>query len=976
MSQRTGYRRVIPIAMMAVAAIALAVAFLSRPTVESLIAQAKESQNRKDFKTAARLVSQALELQPRNIEGLLLAAEVSARGGQFDQGIRYCLQIPEDAAGKAVLDGLKEGGQQAIFAGRVSDAETLFRRALRLAPDDLTIHRRLSAVYLSECRRWESHPHLFALVRGRAFTLEELAFLGNVEELYEAESMLSMFEKAVPNDPAPLMGRARLLMFKNFPREGEEMLRRVISKKPDFLEAHAQLGVILVSESRSSELIEWEKHLPPNADSHPEIWWVRGTQARKQGDSKGAIRCAWECLRLDPNHAGAAYQLAQLMTIEGKTDQARMFAERAAQLESLCLTIHDILLIEKSAERMQRCAELSEKLGRLWEAWAWHTAIETYHPGKQVQGEKERLRAQLNDQTPQTLAIGQLAATFDYSNYPLPTIGLNASPATAVAASNVSTVQFEDIAPAIGLDFRYENGAPKDGPGFMIYQSIASGVSVIDVDHDLAPDLFFPQAGPWPVQPEVSQDQVYRNVAGRAVNITGIAIPEDMSLGFGSSVGDFDCDGLPDLYSANFGTNRLLRNNGDGTFTDVTSEAGVAGSDWTVSCAIADLNGDGLPDLYDVNYCDMHRSQTHRCFRANTDRIRTCIPTEFTASDDMLYVNLGDGRFQEIGSQAGIRAIEGRGLGLIVANLDPEPGLDIFVSNDMTANFLFSNRTTTPGASPQFDQRGVLSGVAYDSDGRPQASMGIAADDADNDGLIDLFVTNFHSESNTFYQQQPGGGFVDQTRSVNLRDSSISMLSWGTQFIDAELDGRPDLVVVSGHVDDFSDEDIPFRMRPQFYSNGGESFLELQPATIGPYFEHPQLARGMARLDWNRDGLDDVAIVRLLEPAVLLTNRTPNPGNGLGIRLIGITQRDAIGTEVDLVSGDLILRKQMIAGDGFASTNEKRLVFGIGSRSKIEKLSVQWPDGTRQSFQNVAPGNELVCVEGRSEYYVLPEGRQ
>ncbi len=150
----------------------------------------------------------------------------------------------------------------------------------------------------------------------------------------------------------------------------------------------------------------------------------------------------------------------------------------------------------------------------------------------------------------------------------------------------------------------------------MIYQSIAGGVSVIDFDRDLAPDLFFPQSGPWPVQKDASRDQIVRNVRGTAVNVTSVAMPSDQAIGYGAAAGDFNCDGLPDLYVSNFGINQLLANNGDGTFSDVTEDAGIIGFDWTVSSAIADINGDGLPDLYDVNYCDPVRSQTHKCYRA------------------------------------------------------------------------------------------------------------------------------------------------------------------------------------------------------------------------------------------------------------------------------------------------------------------------------------------------------------------------
>lgn len=976
MRQSPGIRRRILAAAVILTLGALAVYRWTIPSAASLIEDARKAMGAKDYQNAILLASESLKLKSDSVDAMLIAAEAAVKLGDFEQGLRYCLMLPEDATGPEVFEALKGAGQQAIFAGRVSDAEQLYQRALKLAPDDLTVHRRLSAIYLSECRRWESIPHLFALVKGRAFTLEELAFLGDVEELYDAESVLDMFEKAVTDDPGPLMGRARILLFKNFSREGEELLRRVIAKRPDLIEAHAQLGVVLVSESRSEEIQEWERQLPPGADLYPEIWWVRGTQARKQGDSKGSIRCAWEALRLDPNHVGAAYQLAQLLASEGKAEQARRFAERAALLESLCLTIHDILLIDKTAERMQRAAELCEKLGRPWEAWAWHVAIETYHPSAVMKHEIQRLRAKLNDSVPQTILESNLAVAIDLSSYPIPRLGHAAQSSPPPTDPSGSRVRFEDLASSIGLDFRYENGAPADGPGFMIYQSIGSGVAVVDLDRDNAPDLFFPQAGPWPVQASRAIDRIYRNRAGLCQDVTESAIPADADLGFGAAVGDWNADGMPDIYVANFDANRLLMNNGDGTFTDVTLSAGITSVEWTVSCAIADINGDGLPDLYDVNYCERQRASEHKCFRPNSDKFRTCVPAEFKASDDMLHLNLGDGRFQEIGQEAGIHTPEGRGMGIVVANLDPEPGMDIFVANDTTANFLFSNRTSAPGALPQFEQIGVLSGVAYDSDGRPQASMGVAVDDANGDGLIDLFVTNFYSESNTLYQQQPGGGYIDQTRTANLRDGSVLMLSWGTQFIDAELDGKPDLVVVSGHVDEFSDEDLPFRMKPQFFRNQGEEFVELSSGSLGPYFEHPQLARGMARLDWDQDGREDVVIVRLFEPAVLLANRTPDPGHCLGVRLVGRNDRDAIGSEVEIRTGAQFLRKQLTAGDGFASSNERRLVFGLGEVSHVDEILVRWHGGKEQLFFDVDADQELLLIEDRESPYQLPEGRQ
>ncbi|MGH2603859.1 MAG: hypothetical protein ACRDJ9_31300, partial [Dehalococcoidia bacterium] len=366
------------------------------------------------------MASLVLERKRGSVEALLLAVEAARQSGQRREALEFCRRLPADAAGPRVAAVLKDAGQLSIHLGRATDAEYFYKRAVRLAPDDLVIHRRLGALYLAQSRRWESAPHLFALVHGQAFTLEELAFLGNLEEVCLAEEFMVMFEQSVSDDVAPLMGRARLHLFKNFIEEGEALLRRILAQRPDLIEAQAQLGVVLVSESRDAELEKWHRSLPPGADDHPEIWWVRATHARKHGDVRGAIRCAWEALRLDPNHLGATYQLAQLLAAEGQSSQARVFAARAAKLEALCSTIHEILLRERTAERMLRCARLCEELRRLWEAWGWHVAMDTYHPDQAVAGERARLKALLTPQTPQTLPSQSLALAIDLSHYPLP----------------------------------------------------------------------------------------------------------------------------------------------------------------------------------------------------------------------------------------------------------------------------------------------------------------------------------------------------------------------------------------------------------------------------------------------------------------------------------------------------------------------------------------------------------------------------
>lgn len=952
---------------------ALAAFLFMRPTTESRLRHARSAEDSGNYQQAFELVSTALAADGQSIDALLFAGDLLARHGDPIRALAYYRQLPDQTQDSDVVNHLRNAGQLAIQLGHATDAERFYQQVLRTLPDDQISHRRLSALFLAESRRFESIPHLFELIRAQAFTLEELGFLGNSEELYDAVNLMAHFEESVPDDLVPLIGRARLHLFKGFTEKGETLLRKIISQQPNFVEAQAQLGVLLVSESRNAELEQWRQKLPQSAFNHPEIWWVLGTYARKHADSAAAIRCAWETLKRDPNHLGATYQLAQLLAAAGQPESAQILADRAAKLETLATTIHDVLLRDSTADRMLRCAETAEELGRLWEAWAWHVSIDTYHKDDAIQGARQRLKGLLKPDTPRTLMSHQMANRFDFSSYPLPKQSYLSTPARSSSHDSRDHVTFQDITAAAGLTFRYENGTPTDKPGLMVYQSIGGGVAVIDFDIDGHPDLFFPQASQSPPTAVCADaaDRLIRNVAGHCVDVTEFAIPPDCEFGFGATVGDFDGDGFPDLYVANAGRNHLLRNNGDGVFTDVTESAGLQSREWTTSCLMADLNGDGLPDLYDVNYCSSRRPFEHRCLRAGGQLMRTCIPTEFEASDDNLLINLGDGRFQDVSSAAGIQIPDARGLGIIAANFDDQPGLDLYVANDMTANFLFLNRTAPNDDSPRFVERGVLTGTAYDADGRPQASMGIAADDADGNGLLDLFVTNFFNESNTLYCQQPGGFFVDASREFDLRNPSMSQLGFGTQFIDADLDGRPDLVVVNGHVDDFTEDGTPFRMKSQFFRNQGPRFSEVSDTQLGDFFVHPQLGRGLARLDWNRDGKDDFVVSRLIDPAALVVNRTPVTGHFLAIRLVGRRYRDAIGSEVKVTAGNLTLVKQLTAGDGFECSNERKLTFGLAQAARIDSVQIVWISGLTQEFTNVELDREVLIVEGMNEPLVM-----
>lgn len=543
-----------------------------------------------------------------------------------------------------------------------------------------------------------------------------------------------------------------------------------------------------------------------------------------------------------------------------------------------------------------------------------------------------------------------------------PTLGQEPS------SSPVSPVRFEVA--DVGIDFRYFNSPDPATPGMRMFEFTGGGVGVLDYDADGRPDLYFPQGCRWPPDPGQREflDRLYRNRGDRFVDCTAEAVLVEPGFGQGLACGDFDGDGFGDVYVANVGANRLFRNNGDGTIADVTGSSGALegalAEAWTVSAVLADVNGDSLPDLFDVNYVEGEGVYDRICDHDGVRRV--CSPTAFEGQRDRLLLNRGDGTFADVSRIAGIDAPDGTGLGVVAADFDRDGRLSLFVANDEQANHFYSNETRSPGHPPRFRERAVELGLAFDASGRRQACMGVAAGDADGDGRLDLFVTNYVDESNTLYRQVMGGLFADDSRPAGLTEPSLAMLGFGTQFLDADLDGREDLVVANGHVDDFTHKGYAYRMRPQFFRNVGGRFVEQPAEALGPFFAGEWLGRGLARLDWNGDGKDEFAVSHLDDPSVLLTNVTAPTGASLSVRLVATrSARDGIGGTVEIsVTGGRLVR-QLTAGDGYAASNERKLVFGLGAADRAESVSVRWPSGKVETFADLAAGAEWLIVEGR-----------
>ncbi len=342
----------------------------------------------------------------------------------------------------------------------------------------------------------------------------------------------------------------------------------------------------------------------------------------------------------------------------------------------------------------------------------------------------------------------------------------------------------------------------------------------------------------------------------------------------------------------------------------------------------------------------------------------SCGPHAYTGVPDTLYVNNGDGTFG-VPPDATPKS-EAKGLGVVAAVIDDPQRPSLLIANDAVPNFLLKSLPSENSANLKFIDNGMLAGVAANGEGAVTGTMGIAADDVDQNGLIDFFVTNFVSESNSLYRQDVPGLFIDATYTARLHAPSLTKVSWGTQFIDADLDSDLDLVIVNGHVDDYQIDEQGYKMQPQFFRNDGRTrFSEVAPAEIGPWFDEAILGRGLARIDHNDDGRMDFAVSIVGENAALLENQSDIVGTQLTLRLAATrSARDAIGTHVDVRTPAGKWTKQLTAGDGYMASNERILQFGLGTAEKVSDLVIRWPSGATSTIRDVPVNCRLIVTEG------------
>ena len=776
-------------------------------------------------------------------------------------------------------------------------------------------------------------------------------------------------------------------------------------------ESAALYGRLMVGSQDYNGVASWLSECPESVTGYAHYWTSVGMVLRDTGQFQLAASAFLQAIEIDATSSLDYRMLGGCIAEMGEPDLALEIYNRGKLVDGIKSLAGKLIAKPDADFLLKPMAERLVELGRPLEALQWQTVFLTDRLAKAVGDEPADIQGKLkasSDQRSGLISRPDYASSMrQYARFglmenffPAPDRSairrvlaesknlLDPSPSLDDLPPSTSSVPIvmHDITSETGMAFQYFNRTPLTLRQIRLHETLGGGIGVIDYDLDGHQDFFFAQASGDP--PSVAgdlPDALFRTVGRKLIDVAKQAMVADVDYSLGVAIGDVNQDGWPDIFVGNLGTNRLLINQGDGTFADASRTFDRSEPRFTASVAIADVDADGLPDLVEANYTDDEK--IFLPLPPPVDGIpAAAAPGDFLAGTNRWWHNQGadlasaDQAFTPDDLEFPLQPVPQSSLGLVVTDiLSNSPGNEIFVGNDMRANRLWA-RSDIKGP---FTNRATAAGVGLDSTGTATASMGIAVGDFDGNEELDLHVTNFRNESSSLFMQSSGGLFSDLSAKFNIDRPTFSMVGFGTQAFDVNLDGRLDMAIMNGHIEDMSSIGRGYKMPPQVMLNTGRKGFDTtnvedpSGSEAGGFWDRPTLGRSLVTVDWNNDGRMDLVANHLDVPASLLENQTRSDGDWLSLKIVGVSSdRDAVGAKVTVTaSGQAdaakIIRWQTGA-DGYLCRNDSRLHFGLGSQVPIVDVTIDWPSGTRQTISGVKTSREYIVVENESAWDARP----
>jgi hypothetical protein len=531
----------------------------------------------------------------------------------------------------------------------------------------------------------------------------------------------------------------------------------------------------------------------------------------------------------------------------------------------------------------------------------------------------------------------------------------------AVPQSPTPGFRFVDVTTPAGIQFRHNSGG---FGGKFLPETLGSGCAFLDYDADGWQDVLLVNSMDWPGHKRGrSTLRLYRNNRdGTFTDVTHSAGLDIEMYGMGVAVGDYNNDGFPDILITCVGQNRLFRNTGKGTFVDVTEASGLGKRQAFSSSALwFDFDRDGLLDLFVCNY--VRWSAEHDVFCSLDGKNKSyCTPEAFRGETCWLFHNRGNGTFEDVTATSGIFDSSSKSLGVAMLDYDQDGWPDLLVANDTQPNKLYRNQRN--GA---FKDVAVDAGIAFSAEGKARAGMGVDVADFDNSGHAGVAITNFDNEMIGLYRAS-GGNFADVAIPSGVGLASKNTLGFGCTFVDVDLDGALDLIVVNGHIDDTvrNVRNVGYAQPPQLFLNNGKGYFREAGSEAGGGFSLPKVGRGLAYGDFDRDGDSDILMTTNNGPAYLFRNDQISGNRSIRFHLIGTkSNRDAIGASVKIFHAGSTQSRLVKSGSSYLSQSELPVTFGLGKRDKVDRVVIQWPSGRTEEYKELAAGRAYECTESK-----------